>query len=180
MKGFGSLEQKGIDMLMNKPARQKGFTLIELLVTVAVLAIIATLATPSFSAMLAKQRLNSTVKDLTNSLSKARSQAALLRKEVVVSLNSTQTIDTQTTFNWKPIDASIRTSSGTSSLDYKNIKLVSSTSSITFTSSGTVKDGTAAGTDFVICNKAIGLSKNINLSSMGIVSYQADGASCTW
>ncbi len=52
-----------------------GFTLIELMVTVAVVAIFASLAAPSFRQLIAKQRLRSAASALTESLWLARSEA---------------------------------------------------------------------------------------------------------
>lgn len=61
---------------------KRGFTLVELMVTIAVIAILATIAAPSMNNLIAKQRLNSAIRELSNTLGKARSQAALLRIEV--------------------------------------------------------------------------------------------------
>lgn len=57
---------------MNK---QHGFTLLELMVTVAVAAIIVTIAVPSFSAMLDRHRLEAAAGELKLNLQLARSQA---------------------------------------------------------------------------------------------------------
>ena len=81
--------------------KNKGFTLIELMITIAVLAIIATMAAPSFSQMLNKRKLETELKDLTHVLSLARSQAVLLRTNTIVNLNSTSN-NTQTNFSWSP------------------------------------------------------------------------------
>lgn len=60
--------------LLQRP-RQRGFTLIELLVTIAILAILISLATPSFSRQLAEIRRTNAVSALSKSFSVARSQA---------------------------------------------------------------------------------------------------------
>ncbi|WP_411688614.1 GspH/FimT family pseudopilin [Acinetobacter indicus] len=67
--------------------KSQGFTLIELMVTIAVLAVIATLAVPSFSNVLAHQSLKKTTLELKSSLQEARSQALLTRASTIVCLN---------------------------------------------------------------------------------------------
>lgn len=79
--------------------KQKGFTLIELMVTIAVLAIIAMMAAPSFGNMLNKKRLEANTKELILVLSQAHSQAVLLRANTVVQLNGATTA-TPTNFFW--------------------------------------------------------------------------------
>lgn len=54
---------------------QRGFTLVELMVTVAVVAILATVAAPNFSALIEDQRVTSQINDLVGSLQLARSEA---------------------------------------------------------------------------------------------------------
>lgn len=152
----------------------RGFTLVELMVTIAVIAILASIAAPSMSNVLAKQKLNSTTRELVNTLTSARSQAALLRREVTVTLNSTSDQNTGTLFNWRPIDSKIINSA----LTYQKIKLTSSVVSVVFTRAGVVKDATTD-TDFVICSKAIGVSKTVSVSRTGMISLKADGT-CSW
>lgn len=62
---------------MNHPlsARNAGFTLIELMVTVAMLAILAALATPSFRQFVEAQRLRDASFGLVSDLTLARSEA---------------------------------------------------------------------------------------------------------
>lgn len=55
--------------------RNHGFTLVELMVTVAILAILATIAFPSFQASLRSNRLATTTNELVAGLSLARSEA---------------------------------------------------------------------------------------------------------
>ena len=51
--------------------KENGFTLIELMVTIAVMAIIAMMAVPSFSNMLLKQNLKKSTQELANVLVQA-------------------------------------------------------------------------------------------------------------
>ena len=65
-----------------------GFTLIELMVTIAVLAIIVSIAAPSISTQLANQRVKSTTATLENALKEAKSESIIRRQEVTVSYNN--------------------------------------------------------------------------------------------
>ena len=62
----------------------QGFTLIELMVTIAVVAIIATMAAPSFSNLLIKENLKTTAFNMRDTLKEARSRALLNRASTVV------------------------------------------------------------------------------------------------
>ncbi|OTG89685.1 GspH/FimT family pseudopilin [Acinetobacter sp. ANC 3813] len=64
--------------------RGNGFTLIELMVTIAVLAIVVTLAAPSFSNLLIKENLKTTAFNMRDTLKEARSRALLNRASTVV------------------------------------------------------------------------------------------------
>ena len=55
--------------------RGKGFTMIELLVTVAIIAILAGVATPSFVRLIADQRAKAAATDLYTAMSVTRSEA---------------------------------------------------------------------------------------------------------
>lgn len=144
---------------------QQGFTLTELLVTIAVMAIIATMAAPSFSNLIASQRLNSTTRELVSTLTQARSQAVLLRREITVTLNSAST-NTSTNFYWNP-------------KANNTLNVSPSIPPIVFTASGTLKDTAAntpfADTSFVICNSTVEKTKTINLSRMGSTNLGGDG-----
>lgn len=79
--------------------KNNGFTLIELMVTIAVMAIIAMMAAPSFGDILNRKRLDANTKELILVLSQARSQAVLLKTNTVVQLNGSTTA-TPTNFFW--------------------------------------------------------------------------------
>jgi len=64
--------------------RNHGFTLIELMVSIAVLAIIAALAAPSFRAIIENNRLTSQANELVTALAFARSEAVRRRTPVTV------------------------------------------------------------------------------------------------
>ena len=67
---------------------QKGFTLIELMVVVALVAIITTIAIPSWNAMIAKNRVRAAVNDWTQSFYFARSEAVRQNTSVTICASS--------------------------------------------------------------------------------------------
>ncbi|MDA3579931.1 prepilin-type N-terminal cleavage/methylation domain-containing protein [Acinetobacter ursingii] len=76
--------------------RSLGFTLIELMVTIAVLAVIATMAAPSFTATIRKNQLLNDVNDFQNNLKDVRSTALLSQRDQLLSL------DPSVSNAWKP------------------------------------------------------------------------------
>lgn len=71
--------QWGVTMQNNR-----GFTLVELMVTIAVLAIIASIAVPSFSENIERQNLDNSSREILVALTEGRSRAVALRSTVVV------------------------------------------------------------------------------------------------
>jgi type IV fimbrial biogenesis protein FimT len=70
----------------NPAGRARGFTLIELMVTVAVLAIVLSLAAPSFASLMASNRMSTQTNEFIGALNLARSEA--LRRAQPVTLLS--------------------------------------------------------------------------------------------
>lgn len=68
-----------------------GFTLIELMVTIAILAIIASIATPNISNQIANQRNKSTAATLENALKEAKAESMIRRQEIEFSYNNNAT-----------------------------------------------------------------------------------------
>lgn len=68
-----------------------GFTLIELMVTIAVLAIIVSIAAPNISTQLANQRVKATASTLANALKEARTESVIRRQNVEVVYDATST-----------------------------------------------------------------------------------------
>ena len=67
-----------------------GFTLIELMVTIAVLAIIASIAAPNIIIQLANQRVKSTTSTLENALKEAKSESIIRRQPLTLSFDNTK------------------------------------------------------------------------------------------
>lgn len=68
--------------------RTQGFTAIELMVTVAVLAVLATLAAPSFMSTIERWRVRDTAESLSTALYFARSEAIRLGGRIIIAKNS--------------------------------------------------------------------------------------------
>jgi type IV fimbrial biogenesis protein FimT len=70
---------------MKNRNQQHGFTLIETMVVVSILAILATLAAPSFRELLAAQRVKNAASDLLADMMLARSEAIRRNRPVTIS-----------------------------------------------------------------------------------------------
>ncbi len=151
--------------------KQKGFTLIELMVTIAVLAIIAMMAAPSFGDMLQRQNLNKSVQDLAGVITEARAQSVLTRSDVTVNfaLDSSNLNGTDEA-NVKNKKLYIWAASGQS-------KLKTATSPLVFEMTGRVKDATSD-VSIEVCNQKGDKSKIFSISKMGTIQQTTEGT-CT-
>ncbi len=69
---------------MRRPGRARGFSLLELLAVIAIVAIGASVAAPSFSKMIANGRAKGTSSELFASLVRARSEAIRVNASVTI------------------------------------------------------------------------------------------------
>ena len=69
-------------------SREQGFTLIELLITVAVFAVLITLALPSFNQWIANTKIRSTTESVLAGFQLARAEAVRLNRGVRMTLNA--------------------------------------------------------------------------------------------
>lgn len=79
---------------------QYGFTLIELMVTIAILAIVTSLAAPSLDAFVSRSAMRSISGDFTLGMQKARSEAINRNECVVICMSSNGTSCASTGANW--------------------------------------------------------------------------------
>lgn len=128
--------------------RQRGFTLVELVVTIALLAILTTLAIPSFSEVLRQWRRDSATRELLTSLQLARSEAIKTSRQMVVcpSTNGTAcTASTEWSTGWMVfVDDGAGTQANANNQAYNTneriLKVVSAQAGVaTLTSSGGVQ-----------------------------------------
>ena len=138
-----------------------GFTLIELMVTIAVLAIIVSIAAPNISTQLANQRVKSTAATLANALSEAKAESVIRRQDQAVSYSNGTTESGSITIG------SIKTYR----YDVKS-KISGVTGSITFRPS---KVASAAATYTVCDSNDRANPRQVTVSKLAVISNQAGG-----
>lgn len=146
--------------MVDAPAYERGFTLIELMVTVAVLAVLLSIAIPNYQTFMMNSRMASQANDLITSLSLARSEAVKRAANVTVCASSdSATCTGGWAAGWIVSDAA-----GTPLRIQQALKGASTltggsdvTSTITFTASGRTTipaTATAASTTLTLCPPA--------------------------
>ncbi|WP_235727505.1 GspH/FimT family pseudopilin [Kangiella shandongensis] len=154
--------------------KQKAFTLIELMTTIAIVAIMAAIATPSLRNMILNNRLAGFSNDIISSVSAARNEAISTRQQVVIEPNGGDW-----TGGWQVfIDSD---SNGTFTAGEELVKTVEAYPSslsesaspgdnLVFNSKGTMKDLGGWGTLKVCDDRSAG--RSINVEGAGVVSVE--------
>ncbi|MDH0959816.1 GspH/FimT family pseudopilin [Pseudomonas chengduensis] len=156
----------------------KGFTLVELMVTLAVLAIILSIAVPSFADLIRSNRAESQRATLVNSLNLARSEA--IRRSALVRVNLIN--GTTWTGGWRVwVDANNDNTYQTNEVikEFPALTggntLTSTVSSIVFTSQGYLSGGTPGGSttlQFRVGTGHCALERDIKINHLGRVSSE--------
>lgn len=115
--------------------RIKGFTLIELMVVLALVAIIATIAVPSFNSLIRHNRLESQAEELNSLLQYARSEALIRKVRTRVEIDTVTgdiTVGRDSAGATIPEESTLRKSS----LQLNSISLAASTSTVRYLPTG--------------------------------------------
>jgi len=83
------------------PTKLSGVTLVELAVVLLVAAILASIAAPSFMALINSTRLNSITSELVSSLYQARSEAIKRNSRVLICTRNLAGTNCDATSNWQ-------------------------------------------------------------------------------
>jgi prepilin-type N-terminal cleavage/methylation domain-containing protein len=159
---------------------QRGFTFVEVLVTLAVFSILGAMAAPSFSEMLARQKLNQAATEMATSMMQARSQAAVKRLPTAICLNNKNN-GTETTVvacasanipNYSTLDAAQKLSAQQNRTFLLNVPkgvTIGSSTTLVFQPTGIPAAGTTdAARTFSFCKN--GTKREVSVSITGSVS----------
>lgn len=160
-----------VNRLIHRRTTSSGFTLIELMVTIAVLAIIVSIAAPNISTQLANQRVKSTAATLTNALKEAKVESIIRRQPITVSFandsSDTGTINIANTANTSSYSYDAK-----STIEAINTIDESVVTTITFEPSKRVD----AGLTYTICDDDLTIApRQIMVSAVAIISSQLGG-----
>ncbi len=131
---------------MNKA---RGFTLLELLVTIAVAAILASIALPNFSSQIAGGHAQSLMNQFASDVSWARSKAVASDETMTLTFNNPACTWQTTTANGAMVAAHTMTSNELASGNYNQVQCSSGgTVTMTFSPDGTVTMNPASSLNF--------------------------------
>ena len=144
--------------------KRSGFTLIELIVTIAVMAIIAMMAAPSFREKIAEKRLKKNALQLVEVLNESRSNAVIQRENIEIELIASSTAkvtdNTDHKIYWALPD--------TMSFHPDSVK------KIQYSMSGALKN-TLKDQKIILCSTSSKKSQIIKVSRMGAVQAIEEG-----
>lgn len=145
--------------------KQSGFTLIELMVTIAVLAIIVSIAAPNISTQLANQRVKSTTAILISALKEAKVESIIRRQNISISYNNNGT-------NSGTITVTDSNNTAIASYQYDaKISIKSTIASIGFTPNKTVNENA-----YTICDSSTSASaRQVGVSPVANISDTLGG-----
>jgi len=132
---------------MDRATANQGFTLLEMLTVVALLAIFASIAVPSFTSLVNQTRIRSTADALFSLLMQARSEAILRRTTVSIC-----TSDTQWTSVLGSCDSSDTTSLRTLTLVPSQVAVNSSQTDLSYSAEGNADVDTDTRAAIVLCH----------------------------
>ncbi|WP_404299056.1 GspH/FimT family pseudopilin [Halomonas sp.] len=155
-------------MIVGKVSSRRGFTLIELIVTIAVAAILAALAAPSYQRFIASNRLSSDYNEVLSGLNFARSEAIKRREAIEFTLEqgaapwSYYIIRAADDYSVSPASALRVRESGNNS-----VSIVFGDGSVVFNSLG--KSDCSSGCEIEVAESTQGGCRVITVSSFGRV-----------
>lgn len=151
--------------------RDQGFTLLELLVTVAVAAILAAVAVPSFSSYLGNQRTRGAAQELFLDLLYARSEAVKRNAQVQITASGGAWAD-----GWRVTDTGGNTLREHDGFD--GIRISAGLTTLTFNRNGRLVGGGAPGFDVCADTSATGVAERIVTVDLSGRAVLDTGGSC--
>lgn len=152
------------------PCFDHGFTLIELLTAIAILGVLAALAAPSMSALVASQRVRAATQDLHLALVRTRSEA--IKRNTTVTLSPT---GGSWTAGWSVVDP--ENPSGPA-LQFQpsspSVSVTSTATQVIYSGTGRTTTGEAA---FVFSSSKTDMTRCVSIDPSGR-PYAKEGSSC--